>query len=426
MPNPYDELPYCAFPIGWTAPERLALTSLIHGGPRVPLDHYRVLELGCANGANLLPMAWYRQHAEFVGLDASARQISQANESRDKLSLSNLQFIHGDFRSAVDLLESPFDIIMAHGVFSWVKDEVRDAMLELCSSMLAPGGLLYLNYNTHPGWTVRGMVRDFLLQKTSGINNLEERAQMCRGISAMITAPFKNKEHSYTQLMANEFQLVANQDPAYIAHEYLSPENNAYWRTEFFTILRDFGFDYVADADFNCISNRITNELSTLLTQSNMAEQFVEDSADLLLYRQMQSPILTHAPFKARSCDDMEFSNLIVASNLEPIKPGDGNKPSFREASGREIESDDKPMIKALTELHSLWPHGRRVKSLFSDVSEVREDLESLIRQDMIELRCIEPGEFDVSPEPLNALEHSLRNISTSAWHTMTRHPVAE
>ena len=42
--NPYDELPYFAYPIEWTAPERLALASLLHGGPRLSLDSYRVLE----------------------------------------------------------------------------------------------------------------------------------------------------------------------------------------------------------------------------------------------------------------------------------------------------------------------------------------------------------------------------------------------
>ena len=56
--NPYDDLPYRSRPIEWTAPERLMLTSLLHGGPRQRLDGYRVLELGCADGANLLPLAY--------------------------------------------------------------------------------------------------------------------------------------------------------------------------------------------------------------------------------------------------------------------------------------------------------------------------------------------------------------------------------
>jgi len=54
--NPFDEFPYLAYPIECTSPEHLALASLVHGGPRLPLERYRVLELGCANGANLLPL----------------------------------------------------------------------------------------------------------------------------------------------------------------------------------------------------------------------------------------------------------------------------------------------------------------------------------------------------------------------------------
>ena len=36
--NPYDEVPYPSMPVDWSAPERLAVTSLLHGGPRPRLD----------------------------------------------------------------------------------------------------------------------------------------------------------------------------------------------------------------------------------------------------------------------------------------------------------------------------------------------------------------------------------------------------
>ena len=57
------ELPYRSFPIEWTSPERLALASLLHGGPRSPLDRYRMLELGCNDGTNLIPLADDRPEA---------------------------------------------------------------------------------------------------------------------------------------------------------------------------------------------------------------------------------------------------------------------------------------------------------------------------------------------------------------------------
>ena len=415
--NPYDELPYSAYPITWTAPERLALASLLHGGPRLPLDKYRVLELGCANGANLLPMAWYRQHGEFTGLDGSARQIAIANEARQQLGLSNLRFIHGDFRSASDQLEGPYDIIMAHGVFSWIDDEARDAMLQLCASLLAPGGLLYLNYNAKPGWTVRGMVRDFLMQQTAHARTLKERAEMCKEVSAQVIAPLQEKEHPYSKLMGNEFELVATQNPAYIAHEYLSPENNAYWRDEFFSLLQDFGFSFVADADFNCVSNRITEAYSHHLKETGLSAAIAGESADLICYRQMQSPILTHSSFPKKACDDAEFARLIIASNLEPMEVEEGSHPSFKHASGQEIETCKESIHKALLKLQPLWPRGLSIKSLFDDVTDIRGDIEWLLHFQLIELHCIEPGDFEPAPEPLNKLERSLRNASTSPWH---------
>lgn len=418
--NPYDELPYSAYPIVWTAPERLALASLLHGGPRLPLDRYRVLELGCANGANLLPMAWYRRHGEFTGMDASARQIGLANDARDQLGLSNLRFVHADFRSAIDQLEGPFDVIMAHGVFSWVTDEARDAMLEMCSALLAPEGLLYLNYNANPGWIVRGMVRDFLMQQTAHVKNLKERAELCRDVSARVISPFKQDEHPYTKLMANEFKLVAQNQPAYLAHEYLSPENNAYWRSEFFAILKRYGFDFIADADFNCISNRITNELAELLTQEKLTGRTAADSADLLCYRQMQSPILTRAPFVEKPCTNDEFSELFIASSLMKVEGGQHGLVTFRQPSGREVETGDESVCKALLELQKTCPRGLRIGSVFEDVAASRENIEYLLHHELIELRCIEPGDFEPPPGPLNELEQSLRNISTSPWHTTT------
>ena len=90
--NPYDELPYWAFPIECTAPERLAAVSLLNGGPRLDAGSCRMLEIGCANGANLLPLAWYRRGCQFVGLDHSAEQVAQAEADRQALQLNNLAF----------------------------------------------------------------------------------------------------------------------------------------------------------------------------------------------------------------------------------------------------------------------------------------------------------------------------------------------
>ena len=60
------------------------------------------------------------------------------------------------------------------------------------------------------------------------------------------------------------------------------------------------------------------------------------------------------------------------------------------------------------------------IDSLFEDVATSRENIEYLLHNEFVELRCIEPDDFTPLSGPLNELEQSLRNIATTPWHTTT------
>ena len=204
MPNPYDELPYKSLPIEWTAPERLALASLLHGGPRPKLDAYRVLELGCADGANLLPLGYFRPHARFVGIDSAQSQVALANTRRATLGLHNVEFVCADFLAENLRICGEFDFIIAHGVFSWIGDAAREAVLELCARHLSANGLFYLNYNAYPGWNVRGMIRRLLLARTQGGGTLGERALLAQDIAVRLAESMASGDHPFTRLLVKE------------------------------------------------------------------------------------------------------------------------------------------------------------------------------------------------------------------------------
>jgi hypothetical protein len=57
----YDDVPYPVLCFVQTHPDRLATCARLLGMDPAPVEHCRVLELGCASGGNLLPMA-ARQH----------------------------------------------------------------------------------------------------------------------------------------------------------------------------------------------------------------------------------------------------------------------------------------------------------------------------------------------------------------------------
>ena len=136
--------PIARFRSEWSAPERLALASRLHGGPRPPLDGCRVLELGCGNGANLLPLAYRRRHAGFVGArrlaERSRDRAGPPRGARSGQSRAGSRQLPGGRRSARGGSSTSSSRTASS---PWVPDETRDALFALCADRLRPGGLLY-------------------------------------------------------------------------------------------------------------------------------------------------------------------------------------------------------------------------------------------------------------------------------------------
>src|SRR5262245_33751289 len=89
-PTSYDEVPYESHPYTQTHPGRLTAVATLFGLAPPPVENARVLELGCAAGGNLIPMATSFPKANFVGIDLSSRQVADGHEQIEKLRLSNI------------------------------------------------------------------------------------------------------------------------------------------------------------------------------------------------------------------------------------------------------------------------------------------------------------------------------------------------
>ena len=178
----YDEVPYVSFPFPQTHPDRLATIATLLGMDPPPVGRCRVLELGCAAGGNLIPMALGLPDSEFVGIDLSTRQIAEGRAAVDALGLQNITL------EPVNILEieadfGQFDYIIAHGVYSWVPADVQDKLLEVCRQNLSPNGVAYVSYNTYPGWRLHGAIRDMMLYHTQDLSDPQEKNQTSAGIA---------------------------------------------------------------------------------------------------------------------------------------------------------------------------------------------------------------------------------------------------
>jgi hypothetical protein len=102
------------------------------------------------DGGNIIPLAEQFPESQFLGIDFSQVQVSQGQQVIDSLQLKNIELKHLNILD-VDAELGEFNYIIAHGVFSWVSDEVQEHMLEICRQNLSPRGVAYVSYNTYPG-----------------------------------------------------------------------------------------------------------------------------------------------------------------------------------------------------------------------------------------------------------------------------------
>lgn len=125
----------------------------------------RILEIGCASGHHLIPLAMRWPESRFTGIDRSGEAIRVARDLAETARVGNAEFQAVDLRNFDDG-GATYDFIIAHGFFSWVPDEVKAALLAFCRRKLAPGGIATISFNLESGWLPRlpviGKVRAIL------------------------------------------------------------------------------------------------------------------------------------------------------------------------------------------------------------------------------------------------------------------------
>ena len=85
-------------------------------------------------------MAYHSPQSEFVGIDLSSRAIESGRAMIRELGLTNISFHHRDIMD-VSEADGRFDYIIAHGVYSWVPQAVREKMLSILKANLGPQGV---------------------------------------------------------------------------------------------------------------------------------------------------------------------------------------------------------------------------------------------------------------------------------------------
>lgn len=168
MPDPvrdlYQSHAYPAMSHPSTDPAVTAVAAKLAGLDVTPPSAASILEIGCASGHNLLPLAARWPASRFTGIDFSKVAIEAARENARLAGLANVEFIEADLRDFAPGDGIHYDQIIAHGVYSWVPVDVRQALLDFCAANLPPNGVAFVSYNTLPGWSLRKSIVELTKQ----------------------------------------------------------------------------------------------------------------------------------------------------------------------------------------------------------------------------------------------------------------------
>ncbi len=357
MRTAYDVFPYRSRAYMESHVDRLYLVAHLFGMEPAPVDAARVLEIGCADGGNLVPMAERLPGSTFLGIDLSERQIEDGKRWIEPLGLSNIELVARNFKR-LPKKYGDFDYIVCHGVYSWIPAREREALLELIRQRLRPDGVAYVSYNTYPGWNTRRTVREFLLQHTEGIEEPDAKVERARVLLRFLHDA-SSEDTNYGRLVRAQCQALIGTPPQYLFHGLLAEHNEPCYLRDFVAAAASHGLAYLGDAEFG------TMMPDRLHPQGRRAMESVpgglvehEQVQDFLINRTFRRTLLVHeGHVLERSIPWERVESLWVSARARLLG---GSIEGFEEArfdAPDHVFVTDNPVLKwGLAVLDELWP----------------------------------------------------------------------
>jgi SAM-dependent methyltransferase len=431
-PSLYDEVEFPGRAFAQTHPDRLATMATLFGLDTAPAATCRYLELGCGDGGNLLPMAVALPGASFVGVDNSARAIARARAITAELGLTNVRFE----QLGIEDYEPPagsFDYGAAHGLYSWVPAALRDRVLDVFRTALAPNGVAFVSYNVRPGHNPRQALREMLLFALRGIDDPQERMAAGRELLEQTCEVWPGGEGLESTLGGHARMLRAQGDALFF-HDTLAPVNHAPYFHEFAAHATAHGLRFLAEAEFaEMQTGGLPEDLRVRLVSLDDTIQR-EQLIDFLRQRMFRQTLLCHATAPVDPVPHpRRAAPLAAAGPIEYSVDEATGRVTFSSSKGGRVTTDHPVLVGALRRIADSWPAAVPIAELAGDdeSSDGRllmlcEALLGCFAAKLLRLHshppelCTQPG-----PRPrvsaLARLQARERDWVTTLWHTNIR-----
>ena len=359
----YADLGYLSQPFPYASAPFLESYARLLGLSPAPASTAHILEIGSSYGGNLISQALFYPQATFTGIEIAPTQVSVGKTYIDQLGITNLDLLEGDVNESHEHLGT-YDYIIAHGFYSWVDEETKDNFLRLCKEHLAENGILYMSYNTYPGWHKMDSVRALLEFANKDVDTLNHREKVRHGktVASKLGAlmleydTVKNQQGPFLQALR---QTLQKQD-CYVGHDHLEPVNTPVYFHQCIDHMTEHGFTYLCDCDLNLsfpdvYDETLRTKLQELAPHDPLArEQYI----DFMLNTAFRKSLFTHKGATPKRITETSLTDTDFQHNLEQFLftlriPSEHLEPIFEDLAKRMPISDiqDTTIIKGLANL---------------------------------------------------------------------------
>ena len=217
-----------------------------------------------------------------------------------------------------------FDFIGLHGIWSWISDENRAVIVDFVRRKLNVGGVLYISYNTQPGWAPMVPVRNLLSEHADTlappgagmVARVEGALAFVNKLWAVNPAFARNNPQ-----LAERLKKMEGMDRNYLAHEYF---NRDWVPMSFADMARSLA---PAKIDFACSATYLDHLANVHMTPEQIA---LLDELPDPVFRQSVRDFMTAQQFRrdywvkgARRLNALEYSEQLRAQRLVMLAPPD-------------------------------------------------------------------------------------------------------
>jgi SAM-dependent methyltransferase len=348
--NLYDVVDYPSGCHVQTHPSRLAAAAMLRGFEAVPTAGARIVELGCGDGWNLIPIAESFPDCQCFGIDLASKPIERGRAAIAELGLRNVRLQCGDVTELVGQLGTA-DYIIAHGLYSWVPERVRESILSLCGRLLSERGLAFISFNALPGSHARMIVREMLQRHVGKVTDVGERLRQARALLGFLHAGTAGAP-GLRGLMRLEYERLLKGDPAQLLHDEMAEVNDAFHFTDFMGRASVHGLEFVTNAEvvdsgMSGFSAEVQEVLNGFGEDELRREQYM-DFARLHPFRQVL--LCRKGSFQRGNDEGGAAERLHVAGTLNPMEIAVDLRPEveveFHGTTGKSIKTSS-PAAKA-------------------------------------------------------------------------------